>query len=218
MNTGLYCVYNPACVTGGGTGCVEQTGCQHQQPQTKCFFTALRADSVAAPDIQTSGAGTAFIEVAAHTVTLSKIDWNIPNVSAANPIIGLHIHEGDHSQNGGILVGFCGSSPLPTFSGVCPDHESPTGSGGGVVGQGCTLGDSAQGGPCVQASGSDAASDPSSVILASSTPRKDFYLNLHTLNSYDTNAAAGFGPIGLIRGQLVQVGCSAKDSHQYSSE
>jgi hypothetical protein len=29
INTALTCVYNPDCVTGGGVGCFESTGCQY---------------------------------------------------------------------------------------------------------------------------------------------------------------------------------------------
>jgi len=212
MNTALYCVYNQACVTGGQVGCVEQTGCQYKEPQKKCFQARLVANPVAVPAIQTTASGSGTIEVTSDSVTLTSISWTIPDVSSQNPVIGLHIHDGDHSQNGGILVGFCGSVDLPPFSGTCPDAESATVSAGPVNGQGCDLGNAAQGGPCVDAKGTTAATiqGAAAEILSSPNSRHDFYLNLHTVNSFNTNKAANGGhpnPLGLIRGQLVAKPC-----------
>merc|ERR1712217_736463 len=47
------------------------------------------------------------------------ITWDVPGNSANDPVIGIHIHQGDDHQNGAILVGFCGESPLPTFTEKC---------------------------------------------------------------------------------------------------
>merc|ERR1712060_560057 len=53
------------------------------------------------------------------TSVVAKVMYHIPDVSLANPVIGMHIHDGNHATNGPILVGFCGGNPLPTFSGNC---------------------------------------------------------------------------------------------------
>merc|ERR1712151_1299545 len=41
VNPSLKCVYNPACVTGGGLGCVEHTGCQYVSPSLSQLKEAL---------------------------------------------------------------------------------------------------------------------------------------------------------------------------------
>jgi len=195
----------------GGDG--EETSLlQYKEPQKKCFHASLVANSMAVPAIETNASGSGTIEVTADSVTVTSISWDVPDVDSQNPVIGLHIHDGDHSQNGGILVGFCGSVDLPAFSGSCPDSESSTVSAGPVTGQGCDLGDATQGGPCVAATGTTAATirGAAAEILSSPNPRHDFYLNLHTVSSFNTNKAANGGhpnPLGLIRGQLVAQPC-----------
>jgi len=185
--------------------CESPTKVDDCLPQTKCFHVDLEADSVAVPAIWTTASGSATIMVTADAVTVTSISWT----ELSSPVIGLHIHEGDHSQNGGILVGFCGSSPLPPFSGTCPNAESTTaGYSLPVSGQGCDLGE----GACVGAKGTTLATiqGAAAEILSSTDPSQDLYLNLHTVNSFHTNAAANDGqpnPIGLIRGQLVATPC-----------
>jgi len=183
--------------------CESPTKVEDCLPQTKCFHVDLEADPVAVPTNQiVTASGSATIMVTADAVTLTSISW----AELSSPVIGLHIHEGDHSQNGGILVGFCGSSPLPLFSGTCPNAESATaGYRLPVSGQGCDLGE----GACVGAKGTTLATiqGAAAEILSSTAPSQDLYLNLHTVSSFYMNAVSGANPLGLIRGQLVAMSC-----------
>jgi hypothetical protein len=133
--------------------------------------------------VMTEANGSAWIMVDANSVAIEMLTWDAPNVNVDNPVIGLHLHEGNSSESGPILVGFCGQSPLPAFSGPCPLNTQS--SAADVTVQGQALGDATLA----------AAAEKISSSGASVADR--FYLNFHT----------DMSPSGLIRGQLQEAQC-----------
>merc|ERR1711957_151221 len=123
------------------------------------------------------------------TSVVAEVNWHIPGVDLTNLVIGMHIHTGDCKTNGPILVGFCGSTPLPAFSGLCS--------------QGTDVWNCQVEGLPLPGATLDAAIE---ALTSSDDPTKDFYLNVHTTYSFDKN---GDNPLGLIRGQLEKVKCWA---------
>merc|ERR1711879_839943 len=87
---------------------------------TTCFKAQLAMDTAAVPfnPEAAHSKGHGIIKVNATSV-VAKVQYAIKDVSLGNPMIGMHIHDGNHKTNGPILVGFCGGDPLPTFSENC---------------------------------------------------------------------------------------------------
>merc|ERR1712060_671755 len=135
------------------------------------------------------------ITVNPDAVTTS-INWTVPGVNATNKVIGLHIHQGDSHMNGGILVGFCGTDPLPPFSGPCEQGVDVVGYS--VSGQACDI--TGSGSPCVDTSGAGTIGDAAASLMANAADATaKYYLNLHTDQSF---ALSDDMALGLIRGQL----------------
>jgi len=161
-------------------------------PKKTCFRARLWVDAKAVPlnkeSIRSFGLGLITVT---DTSVLAEVNWHIPGVDLTNLVIGMHIHTGDSKTNGPIIVGFCGSTPLPAFSGLCSQgttvHNYQV-EGLPLPGPGATL---------------DAAIE---ALTGSADPSKGFYLNVHTTYSFDKN---GNMPLGLIRGQLENVACVA---------
>jgi len=161
-----------------------------------CFSASLAEDTQAVAGYDSlaeqaaASSATAGIRVCGDTVSL-HIDYKVPGTDATNPVIGMHIHAGNVSENGGILVGFCGEGPLPPFSGTCKQGDDVNNFDiEGAVVPGTTLTDTiAEAAVQLCESSADAAAK--------------FYLNLHTQNSF--NLTHG---LGLIRGQLQSCACA----------
>merc|ERR1719284_1191600 len=168
---------------------------------TKCFSIALRDDQKATPDESTealTSQAKGFVKVTADSVNLT-MDWNVSNVSAANPIVGIHIHTGNYSTNGPILVGFCGQHPLPAFSGQC--EQKMLVRKDMIKGEACKI--KGKGSPCVDQSGTATLTDAAAALLNSEDPENNFYLNLHTAVTPTTT------DLGLIWGQLTLAPCDS---------
>jgi hypothetical protein len=169
-----------------------------------CFEAFLTANPVAVPDavppaVPVSSAYAKII-VNPDAVTTS-INWTVPGVNATNKVIGLHIHQGDSHVNGGILVGFCGTDPLPPFSGPCEQGVNVVSYS--VSGQACDI--TGSGSPCVDTSGAGTIGDASASLMANAADATaKYYLNLHTDQSF---ALSDDMALGLIRGQLQEVSC-----------
>jgi len=175
----------------------------------KCYRAVLVQDTKAVPKIESNATAEARILVDEYHVKITWMSWDIPSVTNFNQVIGLHIHVGNMGTNGGILVGFCGACPLPVFSGPCPDSSAKWGDTMAIDGKACTLG-GPPGGPCASAPGAPWASiegAAADILYAGSSVNDKFYLNLHTNQSFKENKANGDGPLGLIRGQLIETWC-----------
>lgn len=171
---------------------------------TVCFETILLANPVAVPDAVPPAvpfsSAYATIHVNPDAITTS-ISWTVPGVNATNKVIGLHIHQGDSHVNGGILVGFCGTDPLPPFSGPCEQGVNVVLYN--VSGQACDI--TGSGSPCVDTSGAGTIGDASAILMANAADATEkYYLNLHTDQSF---ALSDDKALGLIRGQLREVSC-----------
>eukprot|EP00656_Telonema_subtile_P001778 TRINITY_DN10771_c0_g1_i1.p1 TRINITY_DN10771_c0_g1~~TRINITY_DN10771_c0_g1_i1.p1 ORF type:complete len:279 (+),score=51.50 TRINITY_DN10771_c0_g1_i1:407-1243(+) len=115
---------------------------------------------------------------------------------------GIHIHAGDSTTNGPILVGFCGSSGLPYFGTpltacaapaigpITSNTQSYTFTQNYEIGSACVV--TGSGSPCYNG-GVDQDLNSAAMLLRSSTNSDLFYLNIHTPTHLP----------GLIRGQLI---------------
>eukprot|EP00931_Biecheleriopsis_adriatica_P075962 TRINITY_DN49727_c0_g1_i1.p1 TRINITY_DN49727_c0_g1~~TRINITY_DN49727_c0_g1_i1.p1 ORF type:complete len:239 (+),score=38.56 TRINITY_DN49727_c0_g1_i1:64-717(+) len=187
-----------ACLMQGGWRKVEVG--EHRLRGKVCFSADLEQDTDAVPANTESevSSGKALIKVADDAVDVI-ISWDVPGINTSNPVIGLHIHDGDKMENGAILVGFCGGGPLPPFSGACKQGVKVENYE--VSGQACTI--TGAGSPCANPDGSGTVQEAAEIIKASAgDSSKHFYLNLHT--QFDFNI---HGPLGLIRGQLKESDC-----------
>merc|ERR1712232_1410045 len=184
-----------ACLMQGGLRSVKK----HDTSPASCFQADLTADAAAVPKNAESAATSsaqATIVVTAATVTVN-IDWQLPGIDSNNTVIGLHIHEGNCTTNGAILVGFCGQDPLPAFSGPCQQDEDVKDYT--VEGKACDI----VGGPCANPEGNATIAQAADTLISNSADSsKVFYINLHTKAEFDVN-----GALGLIRGQLQAAEC-----------
>jgi hypothetical protein len=134
-----------------------------------------------------------------------NIVWNLDNIRDTNPIIGIHIHDGSHSENGGILYGFCGGGSLPAFGfpkGPCAQYSE----GSFVyIGSPCALGHPPCVTTCEQTPGKNTPASAADYLRKHWPYRKNFYINLHTELSFQSTEKDGKDSKawGLIRGQLV---------------
>jgi len=186
----------------------------------KCYRAVLVQDTEAVPKIDRHIYGTAEarILVDKHHVKIAEMSWDIPSVANLNQVIGLHIHVGDGHKNGRILVGFCGASPLPPFSGPCPHSSAAAIDGMAIDGEACTLNSRFGDGPCEDSPdqyGATIEGAAANIMNIGRSAYDNFYLNLHTNQSFQENKATdpfslgpdGNGPLGLIRGQLIETSC-----------
>jgi hypothetical protein len=183
--------------------------CARGQP---LYFSAtLTADPAAVqpviPSSRSSRAQAKLFLGPSNDEMLLFIDWELDSISSTNKVIGIHIHDGNSSENGGILYGFCGQNPFPAFgipSGPCA--QKPKGLFV-YTGSPCALG---KGSPCVTTSGETGVSTAASAAsyLRKHRSTNSFYINLHTDLSYDStekdNMSNTSKAWGLIRGQLVE--------------
>jgi len=183
---------------GGFRKSVRSHGASSSQT---CFKVTLGADPSAVPANQESyqSHAGALITVTADSVMAFMGNWHLAGVSLANPVIGMHIHEGNSHENGGILVGFCGQDPLPPFSGSCSqavnlqEYE--------VMGMACDI--TGSGSPCVDTTGTATIEDAAQKLMESTDASQSYYLNIHTMYSFNMTKTA----LGLIRGQLYATAC-----------
>ena len=129
------------------------------------------------------------------TVNLQGTD----QVSALNPIIGVHLHTGNSSQNGPILLGFCGGPILPGFGTPNWEQQCRQSSAGHAVyiATPCAL-QSTHPGVCTpQSTLAEAALAITSATASQSA--LPLYMNIHTNSSLIANKGT---PLGFIRGQL----------------
>jgi len=169
--------------------------------EATCFRAWLRIDAEAVPLNKESRAssGVGWIKVSQESVE-AEVSWLIPGVSEKNPVIGMHIHQGNKSTNGPILVGFCGQDPLPPFSGSCPSKVVATNYV--VPGAACDV--TGSGSPCAKSDGTATIQEAAQALFSSPDPRNAFYLNVHTHYSFEETDKMA---LGLIRGQLRTVTC-----------
>lgn len=172
-------------------------------PLPLCLLANLKADPAAGPvNAEAKNSyGTGRVEVSKDAAKL-EIDWVIPPLSPWKSVVGIHIHEGNASTNGPILIGFCGSEPLPSFSGSC--KQGIMVSKYTVRGQACNLRDTGM----LCASGGNLTLEQALAKISSKANffnpfaiYNSFYLNVHT--ALDNNSIS----LGLIRGQLLPGPC-----------
>jgi len=164
-----------------------------------CYKAMLGPDPPTVPWNSQSAAssGSAVISVTSSEVLLD-VAWHIPGVSLTDPVVGIHIHQGDSHTNGGILVGFCGGVVLPPFSGNC--SQGTMVQGYQVLGMACDI--TGPDSPCVNTDGTGTIEEAAAMLLDSSDVSQEYYLNIHTMYSF--NQTQG---LGLIRGQLMPTSC-----------
>lgn len=187
------------CLMQGGLKPVKRSS--PAKSDVTCFAANLEVDPAAVPENSESrqSFGFAVIKVTQGWVG-AYVSWYIPGVDSSNPVIGMHIHEGDSATNGPILVGFCGQDPLPPFSGACKQEE--------VVqtyyvgGQACDV--TGDGSPCANTDGTATINEAAAALMSSSDPSTSYYFNLHTMVSFDDTDQQA---LGLIRGQLHPATC-----------
>jgi hypothetical protein len=134
-----------------------------------------------------------------------NIVWNLDNIRDTNPIIGIHIHDGSHSENGGILYGFCGGGSLPAFGfpkGPCAQYSEGSFF---YTGSPCALDHAPCVTTCEQTPGYNTPASAADYLRKHWPYRKNFYINLHTELSFQSTEKDGKDSkaLGLIRGQLV---------------
>lgn len=171
------------------------TGSQQREEHEACFVAFLQPSPRIVPFTFPQGLfSSAFGRVHVKDMeVLLELNWYVPGTSEKNPVLGVHIHAGNSSTNGPIVLGFCGGDPLPAFSGAC--RQEPLVTNYKPEAAACNL----QGGLCID--NGETSLKQAAALLASS--KGEYYLNLHTLRSL--NVTEG---LGLIRGQLRSVRCS----------
>lgn len=175
----------------------------HFHERAKCFEAFLKNDCLAVhvnSESIYSGAH-AFVKVTSASVQVT-VSWGITGLSMSNAVIGMHLHEGNFTTNGPILVGFCGQGPLPAFGGPC--KQGPRVIDYTLMGQACNVGKSP---PCPNSYTDNTIKEAAAKIMGSEDPLRHFYLNIHTDFSFEKTAKFEMGALGLIRGQLVPRHC-----------
>jgi hypothetical protein len=190
------------CLLQGGLRSTKEVRAHEAKDDVVCFSADLETDPSAVPVNSESkkSSGHALIKVNPWWVG-SYVAWDIPGVNSTNPIIGVHIHKGDSATNGPILVGFCGQDPLPPFSGACQQVDE-AGLSNHIQGKACDV--TGSGSPCANTDGTATIEEAAQELMQSSDPSSSFYLNIHTMFSFEETDKMA---LGLIRGQLNKVPC-----------
>lgn len=184
------------------------------------FFKAeLAADQTAVPLIHTGAKGQVFFALAPDTdvmkmavawVGAGEAPYSSSIITPKNILIGIHIHVGNSTTNGPILLGFCGSSPLPAFgvpAGPC--NQTSEAQFHQYTASACNINADV----CFYDYDSAAAKSTTAAaafIRSSKPPQETLYVNIHTTDSYNLNHDV---PLGLIRGQLHHVDKAAVPLH-----